>query len=174
MNATTLQTHIDERTVTILPVRLTNEAIEAIEAKFVQLLSPQFTHFQFFGGARELSPQAVEAFCTVHGRHHSMAFIATLQENGEETQIGVSRFAPNNQYDIREMVVTVADLQQHQELGMLLAEKLIAFAKDHGVKNLYSVELADNWAMRDLARDLGMTAQHDTGGVSQVIYSLSL
>ena len=170
MNATNLQPHIAGRTVTIRPIRLTDEAIEA---EFVRRLSPQSKHFQFFGGVRELSPQAVKAFCTVDW-HHSMAFIATLQEDGEETQIGVSRFAPNNRDDVREMAVTVADDWQDKGLGMLLTEKLIAFAKDHGVKELYSVELADNWAMRDLARDLGMTAQHDTEDATQVIYSLSL
>lgn len=170
MNATNLQPHIAGRTVTIRPIRPTDEAIEA---EFVRRLSPQSKHFRFFGGVRELSPQAVKAFCTVDW-HPSMAFIATLQEDGEETQIGVSRFAPNNRDDVREMAVTVADDWQDKGLGMLLTEKLIAFAKDHGVKELYSVEPADNWAMRDLARDLGMTAQHDTEDATQVIYSLSL
>jgi hypothetical protein len=92
MNATNLQQHISGRSVTIRPIRIRDQAIEA---EFVRQLSPQAKHYRFFGGIRELSPQVVKAFCSVDG-HHSMAFIATLQENGQETQIGVSRFAPNN------------------------------------------------------------------------------
>ncbi|GAA4082108.1 hypothetical protein GCM10022414_00660 [Zhongshania borealis] len=103
-----------------------------------------------------------------------MAFIATLQEEGQETQIGVSRFAPNNKEDVREMALTIADSWQKQGLGKLLCEKLFEFAKDHGVKKLYSVELADNQAMHDLARELGMTATTDKDDAKQVIYSLTL
>ena len=168
MNVTNLQPHSSGSSLTIRPIRISDQAIET---EFVQRLSPLSKHFRFFGGVRELSPQAVKAFCDVDG-HHSMAFIATLQENGQETEIGVSRFSPNNKDDVREMAVTVADDWQKQ--GKLLCEKLIAFAKDHGVKKLYSVELVDNLAMRDLARDLGMTAKRDAEDSKQVIYSLSL
>ena len=170
MSPTNLEPHIDGRTVTIRPIRLTDEAIEA---EFIRLLSAKSKHFRFLGGVRKLTPQAIKAFSTAD-RPHSMAFIATLQKDGEETQIGASRFAPNNRDDVRVMAVTVANEWQDQGLGMLLTEKLIAFAKDHGVKELYSVELADNWDMRDLARDLGMTAQYDTEDATQVIYSLSV
>jgi acetyltransferase len=167
MDANNLQLHSSGRSVTIRPIRISDEAIEA---EFVRRLSPLSKHYRFFGGVRELSPQAVKAFCHVDG-HNSMAFIATLEENGQETQIGVSRFAPNNNEDVRERAVTVADDWQDKGLGKLLCEKLIAFAKDHGVKKLYSIELADNWAMSDLARDLGMSAKRDPEDATHVIYS---
>ena len=170
MNATNMQTHRSGRSVTIRPIRIGDQAIEA---EFVRRLSPLSKHYRFFGGVHELSPQAVKSFCDVDG-HHSMAFIATLEENGKETQIGVSRFAPNNEEDVREMALTVADDWQTEGLGKMLCEKLIAFAKDHGVKKLYSVELADNRRMRDLAHDLGMSAKRDPEDAKQVIYSLSL
>lgn len=170
MNATSLETHIAGRTVTIRPIRLTDEAMEA---EFVRRLSPQAKHFRFLGGVKELAPQTLKAFCDVDGRH-SMAFIATVQEDGKETQIGVSRFAPNSRDDVREMAVTVADEWQNQGLGILLTEKLIEFAKDHGIKQLYSVDLADNMAMRELADDLGMISQRDADDAHQVIYSLTL
>ena len=34
-------------------------------------------------------------------------------------------------------------------------------AKDYGIKQLYSIDLADNSAMRELARDAGMSSQRD-------------
>jgi acetyltransferase len=101
-----------------------------MEAEFVRKLSPQTKHYRFFCGVRELSPTQAKLFCEVDGRH-SMAFVATAQRNGCETEIGVGRYAPNSKADIREMAVTIADEWQDKGLGKLL------------VKQLYSVELAD-------------------------------
>jgi hypothetical protein len=44
----------------------------------------------------------------------------------------------------------------------------------NGVKQLYSVDLADNGAMRSLAEDLGMSATGDPSDPHQTIYSLAL
>ena len=53
-------------------------------------------------------------------------------------------------------------------------KRLIAYAKTHGLKQLYSVELADNVAMRELADELGMNVRGDPDDTNQVIYSLTL
>jgi N-acetylglutamate synthase-like GNAT family acetyltransferase len=144
-----------------------------MEAEFVRNLSPQTKHYRFFGGLRELSPAQVKRFCEVDGRH-SMAFVATVQRNGCETEIGVGRYAPNSKADIREMAVTIADERQHKGLGQLLVKQLIASARDYGVKQLYSEELTDNAAMRDLAHELGMSTACDPDDAHQVIYSLAV
>ena len=136
-------------------------------------LSPESRHFRFLGGIKELSTQMLKKFCEVDG-HYSMAFVATVEENGEEKQIGVSRYAPNANQDFREMAVTVADDWQGQGIGVLLTDKLVEFAKGHGIKRLYSIDLADNTAMRRLARDIGMHAQRDPEDAHHVIYSLAL
>ena len=52
--------------------------------------------------------------------------------------------------------------------------QLIDFAKGHGVKQLYSVELAENGSMRALANKYGMTAERDPEDAAQVVYSLRL
>lgn len=136
-------------------------------------LSPTTRHFRFLGGMKELSPQLLKTFCEVDGRH-SMAFVATITEDGKETEVGVSRYAPNVNEDVREMAVTVADEWQKQGIGTLLTEKLVEFAKGHGVKRLYSVDLADNTSMKKLAEDIGMNVRRDPDDAHQVIYSLTL
>jgi GNAT superfamily N-acetyltransferase len=156
--------------VTIRPIRL---ADVEIEAEFVRRLSPATRHFRFFGGVKELSPDDLKRFCDVDGRH-SMAFIATVQQNGKETEIGVSRYAPNSKADVREMAVTIADEWQGKGLGSLLAKQLIASAKENGVKKIYSIELYGNAAMRELAAELGMSTAQDPQDARQVIYSLTL
>jgi acetyltransferase len=127
MVTTNLNLTVAGEPVTIRPIRVTDAAMEA---EFVRKLSPQTKHYRFFCGVRELSPTQAKLFCEVDGRH-SMAFVATAQRNGCETEIGVGRYAPNSKADIREMAVTIADEWQDKGLGKLL------------VKQLYSVELAD-------------------------------
>lgn len=170
MPSAELQPKSKAPSITIRPIRLTDKEMEA---EFVRRLSPTTRHFRFLGCMKELPPQMLKEFCEVDG-DHSMAFVATINENGKEIEIGVSRYAPNANEDVREMAVTVADDWQKLSIGKLLTEKLIEFAKGHGVKRLYSVDLADNTAMRTLAEELGMDVQRDPDDAHQVIYSLTL
>jgi hypothetical protein len=156
--------------VTIRPIRM---ADAAMEADFIRRLSPQTKHYRFLGGVKELSPIEVSHLCDVDGRH-SMAFVATIRHGGLETEIGVSRYAPNSRSDVREIAITVADGWQHTGLGTKLMRQLIQSAQCNGVKQLYSVELSDNAAMRALASELGMSAHGDPTDPHQTIYSLQL
>ena len=164
------QSLTDYPTVTIRPIQLTDAEMDA---EFVRQLSPKSRHFRFLGGLKELTPKMLKSFCDVDYLH-SMAFVATVSQDGEEIEVGVSRYAPNTKDDIREMAVTVADDWQHLGIGTLLTEKLIEYARDHGVNKLYSVDLADNTSMRQLADEIGMSARKDPEDSHQVIYSLAI
>lgn len=170
MKSTTENVTIAGQSVTI---RSLHPSDSGMEADFVRNLSAETKHFRFLGGLRELSPAELTRMCDIDGQHN-MAFVATLQKEGREIQIGVSRYAQSESGDVREMAVTVADEWQHKGLGRLLALYLIDYARGHGVKQLYSVDLADNTAMRHLAHDLGMSARRNEDDSNQVIYSLAL
>jgi GNAT superfamily N-acetyltransferase len=169
---TTADVHpvISGESVTIRPI---HAADSAMEGQFVRSLSMETKHYRFFGGVKELSPGELEHLCDVDGRH-SMAFVATVRTNGHETEIGVSRYVESSKEDVREMAVTIADEWQHKGLAELLVKRLIEYAKKRGVKQLYSVELADNSAMRELAGKFGMSVRRDPDDANQVIYSLKL
>ncbi|HZW58892.1 MAG TPA: GNAT family N-acetyltransferase [Woeseiaceae bacterium] len=164
------QLEIAGHTVTIRPMC---HGDSEMEQEFVRRLSPEAKHYRFLGAVRELSPRELRQFCGVDG-HHSMAFVATVEEGGRQRQVGVSRYAPNADGNAREIAITVADDWQHRGLGTRLAKALIQHAREHGVKKLYSVDLADNSLMRMLATDLGMRASMDPDDARQVIYSLNL
>jgi len=161
---------IGGQTVTIRPIQSSDCDLEN---EFVRKLSVETKHYRFLGGVKELAPEELKRLCSVDGRH-TMAFVATIQEGGHEKEIGVSRFAEGANEGVREMAVTVADEWQHKGLGRLLTTRLIEYAKTHGVKQLYSMDLADNSAMRKLAGELGMSARSDPDDPTQVIYSLLL
>jgi GNAT superfamily N-acetyltransferase len=157
-------------TVTIRPIRLTDIAMES---EFIRRLSSESKHFRFLGGVRELPPEELARLCDID-RKHSMAFVATVRRNGRETEIGVSRYAPNSKFDVREVAVTVADEWQHKGLGASLMTQLIQTARMQGIKQLYSVDLANNTAMSALANELGMSSIRDPGDPHQTIHSLTL
>jgi GNAT superfamily N-acetyltransferase len=158
------------QSVTIRPIRLSDGVMED---QFVRNLSVETKHYRFLGGVNELLPDELKRLCDVDGRH-TMAFVATIREDGHEKEIGVSRYAEGANENVREMAITVADEWQHKGLGQLLATRLVEYAKSHGVKQLYSVDLADNSAMRKLAGELGMSVRSDPDNPNQVIYSLVL
>jgi GNAT superfamily N-acetyltransferase len=144
-----------------------------MEGEFIRNLSAQTKHYRFLGGVNELSPAELKRLCDVDGQH-SMAFVATVNKNGQETQIGASRYAEYPDDGAGELAITVADAWQHKGLDRLLLRQLVTYAKTHGMKQLYSVELADNSAMRELAKEFGMGVRRDPDEASQVIYSLPL
>ncbi len=156
--------------VTIRPIQIPDADMEAA---FIRRLSPETKHYRFLAGVKELAPSEVSRLCDVDGKH-SMAFVATIRHDGRETEIGVGRYAPNSRSDVREIAVTVADDWQHKGLGTMLMKQLIESAQSNGVKQLYSIALSDNAAMRALAEDLGMTATRDPNDSQQMIYSLAL
>ncbi|HTV98384.1 MAG TPA: GNAT family N-acetyltransferase [Steroidobacteraceae bacterium] len=156
--------------VSIRPIR---KADAELESAFVHHLSAESKHFRFLGGVRDLPASELKRLCDVDGTH-SMAFVATIQRDGREVEIGVSRYEPDARADVREIAVTVADEWQHRGLGTILMKLLIQSAKSNGVKQLYSVDLADNAAMSALAQDLGMIRTRDPDDPRQVIYSLTL
>jgi len=170
MTTASEQLMVADESVTLRPI---NPADSSMEDTFVRNLSVETKHNRFLGGVKELSPAELRRLCDVDG-YHSMAFVATVQEDGRETEIGVSRYDEGSSAGVREMAVTIADAWQHKGVGRLLVQRLIAHARTHGVKRLYSVDLADNVAMRDLAGELGMNARRDPGDANQVIYSLTL
>jgi RimJ/RimL family protein N-acetyltransferase len=125
------------------------------------------------GGINKLSQKMLKEFCEID-YINSMAFIASIEQDNKEIEVGVSRYMPTSDEDTREIAITVADDWQHLGIGLLLAKKTINFAKAHAIKKLYSIAFADNNAMRHLAKDLGMKSQQDPEEMQQVFYTLNL
>ncbi len=170
MTENCVQTDIGGETVTIRALHPTDVAMEA---EFVRQLSAQARRYRFFGSVKELSPAELKLLCDVDGKN-SVALVATTRKAGREVAIGVSRYAPSQMEGAREMALTIADEWQYKGLAELLMTQLIDHAKANGVKQLYSVELAENDAMRRLAQTIGMRPSQDPEDAAQVIYTLIL
>lgn len=142
------------------------------ERDFVRQLSPTSRHFRFLGGVKELSDAVLKNLCEVD-YDNRMAYIATINKDGNEQEIAVSRYAKDDEGNY-ECAVTVSDDWQHHGLGRILMNKLAEFARKRGIARLYSVDLADNRAMHALAKDMGMTVTQDPLDATLVRYELKL
>jgi GNAT superfamily N-acetyltransferase len=156
-----------------ITIRAINIQDMKLESDFIGHLSLETKHYRFFGAINNVSEKMLKTFCDVDGKN-TMAFIATEQVQGKEVEIGVCRYVVTANPDIHEMAVTIADKWQFKGLGKLLINELISYGKTHGVKFIYSVELADNALMHKLSKEIGMQAKIDPDDAHQVIYSLIL
>lgn len=170
MNKHATSVLINNRRITIRPIQSSDAAMEI---DFIRNLSAATKHYRFLCAQNELPPAQARQLCNVDGPG-SMAFVATVQDQGREVEIGVCRYALGSQSDVRETAITIADEWQDTDLAKLLMEHLLDSAKQYGIRRLYTTEFADNQAMRRFAQDFGMSVERDPGDASQVIYSLEL
>lgn len=130
-----------------------------IEQQFVRRLSPQSRRQRFLSGIRELTPALLSRF--THTEYPAeAAFIATIERDGREEQIGVARFAPGSAAGCREFAVVVADEWQGRGIATALLRKLFRVAVDAGTHSIEGLVLRENARMLELARDLGFEMQH--------------
>ena len=104
---------IDGEPVTIRPIRRTDAEMES---DFIDRLSSESKHFRLLGGVQELPQSELTRICDVDGKY-SMAFVATVNRDGHEVEIGVSRYVPEGESDVREIAATVADEWQNKDWG---------------------------------------------------------
>lgn len=161
---------IDGQRVLIRPLNLDDAEIER---DFIEGLSQQSKRYWFLGGVAHLSIEELIDLCNID-YESKMAFIATIENVGKEQEIGVSRYAVNKSGDSYEFSVAVTDKWQNKGLGTLLMKCLIEYAREQGVERLYSIDIAENYHMQALAKDLGMKMETDPNDSKQVIYSLYL
>ena len=170
MTSQTTTVLINDRWVTIRPIRATDADLEL---EFVRKLSAEAKHYRFLCALNELAPAEASRLCDVDGPH-AMAFVATVEEEGREVEIGVCRYALASNSDVRETAITIADDWQQTEVAKVLMQHLVICAKQYGVRRLYTTEFADNQRMRRFAQDFGMAVERDPGDATQVIYSLAI
>jgi GNAT superfamily N-acetyltransferase len=145
----------------------------ALERAFIRRLSPESRRLRFLGQINEASDELVRALTDIDYRR-DVAFVALVHRDGEKREIGVARYGTNKEGTVCECAVTVADEWRSRGLGVLLMRHLIEVARAHGVRSMFSIDEADNGAMRELAKFLGFRRARDPGDATQVIHTLAL
>lgn len=143
------------------------------ERSFLEGLSAQTRRFRFLGQMRCPSEQLLDQLTDIDPEHE-IAFVAVIPEGSAERIVGASRYSASADGESCECAVTVADEWQNKGLGSALMKHLIEIARQRGIRRMYSVDLAENLQMRDLATYLGFHMRADPDDANQVIHELSL
>ena len=159
----------DGTTVLIRPIQ---PGDAALGRRFIQRLSPTSRRFRFLG---EVTPsvQLLDQL-TNPDPTHDAAFIALIADGGEKREIGVARFSARADGRVCECAVVVSDEWQQRGLATVLMRHLIDVARARGIECMYSVDAAENFAMKDLAAHLGFRRKADPHDAKQVLHSLDL
>jgi acetyltransferase len=136
----------DGTEVVIRPIRPEDAQIEQA---FVRDLSPKAKYFRFMQTLHELTPEMLVRFTQID-YDREMAFIAVVEQQGKELEIGVARYATNPDGNSCEFALVVDDEWQHKGIGTRLMKTLMTTAKARGFQIMEGEILADNQQMLKL------------------------
>jgi acetyltransferase len=140
---------------TPIVVRAIRPEDELLITRLHSTLSDQSIRMRFFSMVKILSRDSLIRLCHLDYARE-MALVAQRKDaEGKPALIGVSRYYMNPQTRSAEFAVVITDDCQGQGLGQHLMERLIAVARERGVRQLVGSVLRDNHRMLALAKDLG-------------------
>ncbi len=141
----------DGTTITVRPIRPEDAEIEQ---SFVRNLSAKSKYFRFMRSVNELTQEMLVRF-TQLDYHRELALIGITEKNGEEVEVGVSRYATNPDGKSCEFAVIVADEWQRKGIGSHLMNTLMDAARQRGFQTMDGEILSDNHNMLGLVKSLG-------------------
>ncbi len=160
----------DHSKVVIRPIRVEDAAAERV---FIESMSPQARRYRFLGQMQHPSNELIEQL-TGLDYVRDLAFAAVVHDDARDKFVGVSRYSTSSDGTACECAITVLDDWQNKGLGAILMKHLIDVARARGIKQMWSIDSAENLAMSDLAHYLGFQRDQDCDDRSQVIHRLWL
>ena len=137
-------------------------------------LSPESIYLRFLDARKDLTLDQARDFATVD-YHHSMAIVAVVGEGDETSIIGVARYGedPSRPEAGADTAVVVEDSFQGRGLGTILLLRLVAYARDRGIKSLRaSVHTSNAQIMRFVRRSGLPTRKKLEEGIWDIILDL--
>jgi len=143
------------------------------ERAFIESLSPRSRRNRFLGQIAHPSDELIGQLTDID-YVNDVALVAIPTQGCGSGIVGVSRYAVDSSRRSCECAVVVADAWQGKGLGTALMECLKALAAERGMLSMRSIDLAENWEMRELASELGFHSSPDPDDPHQVIHTVSL
>ena len=137
--------------VTIRPIKPEDGSLAQ---EFLQGLSAETRYMRFMNSIRELSPAQLVRLTQID-YDREMAFIATTDEDNNEKEVGVARYATNPDGESCEFAIVVGDEWQGKGLARRLMGVLIDSARSRGLRYMNGDYLAENARMLAFVSSLG-------------------
>lgn len=160
----------DGHTITIRPIKPEDADMEQ---DFVKSLSPETKYYRFMNTIRELSlAQLIRLTQIDYDRE--MAFVALAELDGEQSEIGVARYATNPDGESCEFAIVVSDTWQGKGVARKLMGVLIDTARSRGLKYMNGDFLAENSRMLRFVASLGfvLSPHPDDSGLKRGVLVL--
>lgn len=154
-------------------IRSIDSSDREAEKAFIEGLSSEARRFRFLGQIGQPSEALLRQLTDIDPSHE-LAYVALVLQDGHERIVGVSRYSADAGNRNCECAVTVDDDWRDQGLGTLLMRHLIDGARERGIRYMYSIDVAENVRMNELADHLGFTTRSDPDEASQVLHELDL
>ena len=140
-----------------------------IEQAFVRNLSEEARYFRFMNSVQELSEAMLVRFTQID-YSREMALVAVAEEDGQEVELGVTRFAINPDGESCDFALVIADRMRGKGLGHKLMTALMDAARSKGLKVMEGEVLKSNTSMLKLMQRLNFSieASPDDDSVKKV------
>lgn len=126
---------------------------EPLLKQFIAEVTPEDLYYRYFSEITEFTHEDL-AYMTQIDYDREMAFVAVRQHAGNAI-IGVTRaYSDPDNTDAEFSVLVRSDLKK-MGLGRLLLEKMVDYARGHGLKRLTAITMPSNHGMISLAKRLG-------------------
>ena len=160
----------DGTNVTLRPIRPEDANMTQ---QFVRDLSERSRYFRYMNSQRELTQSMLSRFTQID-YDCEMALIAVTVKEGQETEMGVARYAINPDGKSCEFALVISDAWQGHGIGHKLMTSLIDVARSKGLTTMEGEVLVDNSSMIALCKSLGFVVSHvpDDSGVRRVVRKL--
>jgi acetyltransferase len=156
---------------TLLLRRIRPEDEPALHAAFAKL-TPEEIRMRFFVAMPRL-PHPMAARFTQIDYDREMALVLTEPGIGGAI-FGVVRIHADPDGERAEFAVLVAHEHANRGLGMLLMQRIIAYAKHRGIGAIFGLVLRENRRMLALSRELGFSINTDAADPTCVSVTLAL
>ncbi len=143
------------------------------EIRFVEGLSEQTLYLRRQYASRNFSRQDIARLLDLD-YHDRMAIAALAGAPGDESIIGVSRYARVDGTDQAECAIVVADAWQGRGVGTELMRSLGVAARRNGIRTLIGTSLAENQRIHAWARRFGFDARTEPNSGGHVRITLDL
>jgi len=161
----------DGRTLLLRPILPEDEP--ALQAGFAKL-TPEEIRFRFFVPIKVLSHVAAARFTQID-YDREMAFLLTDSGIPGKTSIyGVVRLIADANIERAEFAIIVSHEMTGMGLGIVLMRRIIDYAKNSGITEIYGEVLAENKTMLKLCKVFGFSQKRDPEDFSIINVSLKL
>jgi len=161
----------DGRPVFLRPIRPEDAA--GLQAGFKRL-TPHDVRMRFLQSMPNLSPSQAAYLTRIDYDRH-MALVAIGQDRyGGMDGWGVARLVADSEGARAELAIVVRSDMQRQGIGSLLIDRLLAYARERGIGQVWGDVLAENHVMLALAETRGLRVARSPEGPGVLRISTAL